>query len=61
MPTGRGYSALIACPTGGLEVAHRIINTAATIRCLALSTRSSIPSSERPQCACRSAASLTRS
>jgi len=39
MPTGRAYSAPIACPTGGPEVAHQLINTGATtIRYLALST-----------------------
>src|SRR5262245_9390168 len=51
MPTGRAYSAPIACSTSGPEVAHQIINTGATrIRYLALSTLSQIPSSERPQC-----------
>jgi len=40
---------VIACPTGGAEVAHQIVNTGATtMRYLALSTRSDIDACEYP-------------
>ena len=40
---------VIACPTGGAEVAHQIVNTGTTdLRYLALSTRSALDSCEYP-------------
>ena len=40
---------MIACPTGGAEVAHQIVNTGtATMRYLSISTRSELDACEYP-------------